>query len=348
MYSVYVSLAHYLHSTKFLNYCCVHAWIMYGCSISCAWVYDAVLENETCPGVNQQLWPPPPAPPPDAAMETSDVVQLGGRRHLSSIEEPGFHASADASGTAVFRWVSATWQTLSAAIPSMKGALSRVGGSSDRILPSEALSVSKAVEVAGGLSNGFVSKWSLVSGGPELRAAARTSQSRHRPIVYNSSITGLGHDLISNKTLRLEGFVAMPSRNTTVVPAKVGGGSQIGVGMGEDKGLQATRDRGNRPSSALVPAALSNKSEPFSGIMSSCDACLRGSTSARQILQLTSTRTRTAPPPSSGKVCTYGDPFQKPGAGGCCEACRQAAKVYTHYRDSDLDPSEFLLLMLVV
>lgn len=45
------------------------------------------------------------------------------------------------------------------------------------------------------------------------------------------------------------------------------------------------------------------------------------------------------PPPPPPRICDYGDPFRMPSQGGCCQACRMAAKKYTHYKDSDLAPS---------
>jgi hypothetical protein len=58
-------------------------------------------------------------------------------------------------------------------------------------------------------------------------------------------------------------------------------------------------------------------------------------------------RRRGTPPPPS-RVCDYGDPFAKPGQGGCCEACKRAAKKYTHFKDSDLDPGWFLAPLLLL
>lgn len=50
-------------------------------------------------------------------------------------------------------------------------------------------------------------------------------------------------------------------------------------------------------------------------------------------------RRKRAPPPPPARICDAGDPFAKPGTGGCCQACKMAARKYSHFRDSDLDPS---------
>eukprot|EP00884_Botryococcus_braunii_P008915 jgi/Botrbrau1/18024/Bobra.0062s0016.2 len=44
-----------------------------------------------------------------------------------------------------------------------------------------------------------------------------------------------------------------------------------------------------------------------------------------------------APPPQ--RICDQGDPFPKPLHGGCCQACKMAAKKYTHYKESQLVPN---------
>ena len=46
-----------------------------------------------------------------------------------------------------------------------------------------------------------------------------------------------------------------------------------------------------------------------------------------------------APPTPAPYLCSYGDAFSLPKSGGCCQACRMAAKKYSHYRDSDMDAS---------
>eukprot|EP00884_Botryococcus_braunii_P008906 jgi/Botrbrau1/18016/Bobra.0062s0009.2 len=43
--------------------------------------------------------------------------------------------------------------------------------------------------------------------------------------------------------------------------------------------------------------------------------------------------------PQTQRICDQGDPFPKPLQGGCCQACKMAAKKYTHYKDSDLVPA---------
>jgi hypothetical protein len=60
----------------------------------------------------------------------------------------------------------------------------------------------------------------------------------------------------------------------------------------------------------------------------------------RRLFQEVTPRTRTVPPAPDNRICDYGDPFAKPSAGGCCEACRRASQVYTHFKDSDLNPSK--------
>jgi hypothetical protein len=66
----------------------------------------------------------------------------------------------------------------------------------------------------------------------------------------------------------------------------------------------------------------------------------------RQLQQEPNVRTRTGPavPPPLEPLCLYGDPFRKPGAGGCCQACKQAHIRYNCFRDSDMDKSASILL----
>jgi hypothetical protein len=70
-------------------------------------------------------------------------------------------------------------------------------------------------------------------------------------------------------------------------------------------------------------------------------AALQGGQGPRRGLQQqpdVRTRTGRAPPPPAS-LCSFGDPYRKPGSGGCCQACRLANARYNYYRESDLDPS---------
>jgi hypothetical protein len=99
------------------------------------------------------------------------------------------------------------------------------------------------------------------------------------------------------------------------------------------KGLQDLVKQFTAPPSA-------NASRAVEGMWRSCAACFRGYGASRQLLQEPTPRTRTSSsPPPSGKLCSYGDPWRKQGAGGCCEACQRANKAYTHFKDTDMDPS---------
>ncbi len=63
----------------------------------------------------------------------------------------------------------------------------------------------------------------------------------------------------------------------------------------------------------------------------------------RQVPEVKSRAAKFSPPPAR-PLCSFGDPYRKPGTGGCCQACRDSNKRYNFYRDSDLDPSGFPFL----
>lgn len=166
--------------------------------------------------------------------------------------------------------------------------------------------------------------------------------------VLADMVRGDGRGLTGGQTIAIgSGFTGNKSINSSAVtPRRKPKADWSGMESSKQNSkagisVATVNDKGASP---LVHSTEQSRAEGVGArsLWGLCAACMHGSVPSRWLQELGSgPRNRTSdgasPPPR--RICDYGDPFRMPTYGGCCEACKKAAKIYTHYKDSDLDPS---------
>jgi hypothetical protein len=267
------------------------------------------------------------------------------RRRLSTNVQAGGHHQNNYTSI----WIMAK-ELLSMMFASIKMAYSSTSLGRNRDMRSQAMAAFNSSSLFVSLAQG--ANTSVCARSPVRSCGGETAETEpQRPVLpaRENSTSFSARDNGRNINTLLANFSTGPDVNIAAATPQqrgVGGTGQPvdegasvfaeGYGGGPDKPGQGSREMGKqltRPNSA-------NASRAVEGMWRSCAACFRGYGGARQLLQEPTPRTRTtASPPPSGKLCSYGDPWRKQGAGGCCEACQRANKAYTHWKDADLDPS---------